>query len=465
MSTKNGWRISQRVLSGLTICSAIALMSACGTEGSGASSSEQTSSSISSSEIPTSSVSSAEQSSSSEASEQSSSSESSEGGITLDGPPPLVYEVENTGADCTVTSDFPSFGALPSISEMPDPFLMEDGTRISSYSQWACRRAEIKNQIERWVLGAKPGPEEGEVTASFSGGTLTVNVTVGGSSVQLSTNINAPSGAGPHPALITLGGFGGVSVNGVASMGFDHNPLAGQFPAHGSGKFWEMFPDNSVGAYAGWAWGVSRIIDGLELTADQHNIDTTKIGVTGCSYLGKLALWSAAFDERIALSMPQESGGGGEASWRVMAGQPETEHLEAAQGTGWYSTNLRQFGNADAPKLPVDQHSLVAMIAPRAIFALQNTAQARTGPEAGGASMKAAAKVWEAMGVPERIGFSQVNAGGHCNMTGEQRADMETFVRRYLLGDESVDTNIRKDAYPGTDMGIWAPWDVPDLTQ
>ena len=128
-----------------------------------------------------------------------------------------------------------------------------------------------------------------------------------------------------------------------------------------------MYPDTNAGAMIEWAWGVSRLIDGLYKTTG-HNIDLKRIAVTGCSFQGKMALYAGAFDERIALTIPEESGGGGEASWRVMATQTGTEDLEAAQGTAWYARNLLQFKNADAPKLPVDMHELVALVAPRAIL-------------------------------------------------------------------------------------------------
>jgi len=345
---------------------------------------------------------------------------------------------------------------------------MESGERITSRAQWRCRRAEISAQIQQWGLGTKPPPTESEASASFSGNTLTVDVQVGGQSITLTTTISLPSsGSAPYPALIQMDGSG-VPANiftsrGVATMRFTSSALAGQFPTRGSGPFWSLFPDDTVGAYAGWAWGVSRIIDGLQLTADENQIDTTRLAVSGCSYAGKMALWAGAFDERIALTIPEESGGGGEASWRVMAGQPATEHLEAAQGTGWYSERLEQFRNADAPKLPFDQHSLVAMVAPRAILAIQNTGIERLGSEAGGASMKAAAKVYEALGVPERIGFSQAAAAGHCQFPSSQTEDVAAFVERFLLGDDSVDTSsATKDSYD-TDMSRWAPWETPDL--
>ncbi|HEU5073670.1 MAG TPA: hypothetical protein VFU02_05845 [Polyangiaceae bacterium] len=392
-----------------------------------------------------------------------SSAGTSSAGTTTGGPLPEVYGVEDTGADCSVTTTFPEFSALPSIPEFPDPFLMESGERITTRADWRCRRAEISAQIQQWELGTKPAPSEGEVSATFSGNTLTVNVQVGSESITLTTTIDLPaSGSAPYPAVIRMAGSGVPIGGAVASMNFSDGQLAGQFPTRGDGPFWDLFPDSTVGAYAGWAWGVSRIIDGLELTAEQNQIDTTRLAVTGCSYAGKMALWAGAFDERIALTIPQESGGGGEAAWRFMANQPETEHLEAAQGTGWYSERLEQFGNADAPKLPFDQHSLVAMIAPRAVLAIQNTAIERLGSEAGGASMRAAAEVYEALGIPERIGFSQAPASGHCQFPASQQPDVDAFVSRFLLGDESIDTNIMKDAY-ATDMAQWIPWETPTL--
>jgi hypothetical protein len=386
------------------------------------------------------------------------------GGSGPTGPLPPVYEEENTGANCPVATTFPTFAALPSITAFPDPFLKEAGGRITSRADWRCRRAEIGAQIQKWELGTKPPPTASQVAATFSGNTLTVNVTVGTRMITLTTTITMPSGGtAPYPAVIRMAGSG-VPISGpVASMNFSDGQLASQFPTRGSGPFWTLFPDNTVGAYAGWAWGVSRIIDGLVLTSAQNRIDTKRLAVTGCSYAGKMALWAAAFDERIALAIPEESGGGGEASWRFMANQPDTENLEEAQGTGWYSSNLLQFGNPEAPKLPFDQHSLVAMVAPRAILAIENTGIARLGSQAGGASMKAAMKVYEALGIPERIGFSQAAASGHCVFPSSQAADVNAFVQRFLLGDTSANTTIRKDTYASTNMAQWITWETPTL--
>lgn len=147
-----------------------------------------------------------------------------------------------------------------------------------------------------------------------------------------------------------------------------------------------------------------------------------------------MALYAGAFDERIALTIPQESGGGGEASWRVMATQSGTEDLNEAQGTGWYSTRLKQFRNPDAVKLPYDMHELVAMVAPRAILVVSNTSIDRLGSEAGYVSMKAATEVWKALGVPERIGYVQNATGTHCAFPNNLTNDVASFVDRFLLG-------------------------------
>jgi hypothetical protein len=228
----------------------------------------------------------------------------------------------------------------------------------------------------------------------------------------------------------------------------------------GGGTYFTMYPDRNAGAMIEWAWGVSRIIDGLYQTADQNRIDLRRIAVTGCSYQGKMALYAGAFDERIALTIPQESGGGGEASWRVMATQTGTEDLEAAQGTAWYAQNLLMFRNPDAPKLPVDMHELVAMVAPRAILTVANTGIARLGSEAGYVSMKAATEVYKGLGVPDRIGYTQTAASNHCVFPSSQMADVAAFVDKFLVGRTDANTNVANSPY-NTNLARWITWSTP----
>jgi hypothetical protein len=383
------------------------------------------------------------------------------------GPLPLVYDVENTGTDCPASPPFPAFAALTVIPNLPDPFLLNSGARMVNRDQWRCRRAEIGSQIQYWGSGPKGAPPS-NLTATFSGGRLTVVATQGSASITLSSTITTPAGPGPFPLVIGMnaatGSLPASIFAGVATMTFSDSQLvANDFNVpRGAGAYFTMYPDRNTGAMIEWAWGVSRLIDGLYQTVDQNKIDLKHIAVTGCSFQGKMALYAGAFDERIALVIPEESGGGGEASWRFMATQTGTEDLEAAQGTAWYAQNLLQFKNADAPKLPFDMHELVALVAPRAILAVENTGIDRLGSQAGSVSMRAAAEVYEALGIPDRIGFTQAVAPAHCQFPGSQSADVQAFVDKFLLGKTSVDTSIAKNSY-NTDLTDWVTWSTPQL--
>ena len=379
----------------------------------------------------------------------------------------ISSSTEDTGADCPKLPTPPAFSALPSIANLPDPFLKVDGTRIASKADWRCRRAEISQQIQFWGSGPKGAPPT-NLTATLTGGSLTVAVTQSGATINLSATITTPSGAGPFPLIIGMntptGSLPANLFTGVATMTFTSSQLVPDplNVTRGAGTYFTMYPDHNTGAMIEWAWGVSRLIDGLYKTASTNKIDLTRIAVTGCSFQGKMALYAGAFDERIALTIPEESGGGGEASWRFMATQTGTEDLEAAQGTAWYATNLKQFTNALAPKLPYDMHELVAMVAPRAILAIENTGIDRLGSQAGSVSMKAATEVYKALGVPDRIGFSQAQATAHCSFPSSQSPDVQAFVDKFLRGNASANTSIAKSSY-NTDLTKWITWSTPQL--
>ena len=125
-----------------------------------------------------------------------------------------------------------------------------------------------------------------------------------------------------------------------------------------------------------WAWGASRLIDALEKTP-AANIDPARLGVTGCSRNGKGALAVGAFDERIKLTIPQESGSGGSGTWRVsqwMLSQGQsTQTLSQIVGENvWFRSNFSQFGST-VNKLPFDHHAIEGLVAPRACSSSRTT--------------------------------------------------------------------------------------------
>lgn len=380
---------------------------------------------------------------------------------------PLSYPVEHTGADCP-KPPLPALHELPIIMSLPNPFEWSDGSGvITRREEWRCRRAEIAEEIQHYQLGYKPPrPEELEASFSREEQLLKVKVRDHGAELTLTAKVTLPEGQGPFPALIGVGwGTGSlppdlVLSRPIATVAFNFLEISDVYPDKETQPFYQAFKTD-IGKYAAWAWGISRIIDGLEMVKEQLNLDTSRIAVTGCSFAGKIALYAGAFDERIALTIAQEPGGGGAAAWRVTQSLPGERETLARTTRSWYRPEFFQFADAVA-RLPYDHHELMAMVAPRALFVLGNPDYEWLAEESAYVSSMAAKKVWEALGVPERFGFSIVAGHPHCMVPESQRAEVAAFLDRFLLGDESVETEIVRTPY-STDLARWITWDRPVL--
>lgn len=381
---------------------------------------------------------------------------------------------EFKGADCEVTAG--TYGT--DNTKLPNPFQMNDGSVISSMAQWECRRAEIIKDLEEYEVGPKPAPPE--VTATYNNGALSVQVTTPSGSITLTSNI---SGSGN---CVIIGTAGNNLVTGCKTMAFSHDQVVKN--DHSSGDAWptdpyyKVYPDlyeeapyggdpieNGnllIGNYSAWSWGVSRLIDGLELTKEQHGIDLSKIGVQGCSYGGKMALWAGALDQRIALTIAQESGGGGAPAWRSSEDweQGGGGDVESIDDTNWAWFKDSLLNSREPHKLPHDHHELIALIAPRAVVSLSgDPGNAWLGAQSEYISFMAAQQVWKAMGVQDHAGLQVHSQGGqHCSASNDQKTAAQAFVNRFLLG-QSVDTNIVRGT--GDDWESMVDWTAPTLAQ
>jgi hypothetical protein len=169
--------------------------------------------------------------------------------------------------------------------------------------------------------------------------------------------------------------------------------------------------------------------------------------VTECSRNGKGALVAGAFDERIALTISQESGSGGDACWRLSdaeqaAGNVVQTLAEIVGEIVWFLLSLDQFVNKTT-FLPFDHHMLAGMIAPRALLAIENTAYEWLSPMSSYGCMKTAHKVWEALGAPDSMGFTQDGNHTHCQFPPDQQPELTAYFSEFLL-DMPAETSVFK---------------------
>jgi hypothetical protein len=291
----------------------------------------------------------------------------------------------------SAAADLPPVAKLPSHPELPDPLIMFNGDKVTNKEQWLeKRRPELKELIQHYMYGYLPPPRKIEAIVEredkkFLDGKATLkHVTIAiGPEAKFRLQLIVPNNRkGPAPVFLGLSfvdnaavikedGVWGVEQTidrGYALATFHHNNISPDakeskdalFLKFGN-KGGERGPHDWA-TIAAWAWGLHRGVDYLLTDKD---IDGKRIAVVGHSRLGKTALLAAAFDERIALSIPHQAGCGGTAPSRGKVG--ESVKQINTNFPHWFNGAFKEF-NDQPDRLPFDQHCLVALVAPRPVL-------------------------------------------------------------------------------------------------
>jgi hypothetical protein len=364
-------------------------------------------------------------------------------------------------------------GRVPTYT-LPDPLEGSRG-RVRSRDQWGARRTEILELFRKHMYGRPPGRPQSvrferlEENARAMDGAATLrrvavisaqsgrehrfeltlflpNARPGRVGVFLLLN-NRPA-SNTDPARVEKSGF--WPAEEVIARGYGIAALqAGELAPDDKERFRrgaiQLFegddsgprPADAWAALAAWAWGASRAMDYFETDA---RIDAQRIAVVGHSRGGKAALWAGAEDERFALVVSNDSGEGGAALTRRHFGETLARITESFPH--WFAFAYAGFAKR-VETLPVDQHMLIALMAPRAVYVASADEDLWADPRGEFLSLAHASPVYALWGEPAigpdempplerpliagRRGY-HVRTGGH-NLTPYDWARFVDFAR------------------------------------
>lgn len=329
----------------------------------------------------------------------------------------------------------PDFDRMPSIPGLPDPLRMPDGATVRTPEQWTRQKQYLREQVQHWIFGRfPPNPNnlravvtreerQGRVTLRF------VRIEFGPDhKATLRVELVIPDGKGPFPVFLTNHARNRPWIYTAVRRGYIAAIYHATDPNYGNGDdsdAWiDVYPEYDFSCLARWAWAASRAVDYLVTLPE---VDKRKIGLSGHSRNGKQALLAAAFDERIGAVIPS-SGNSGECDpWRFTTEPFANESIELLAGaqSHWFHPRLRFFSGRE-DKLPVDQNTLLALVAPRGLMMYTGFAESASNPIGFEQAYRDTLRVYRMLGREENA-WLHLREGEHDTTPG----DIENFVDFY----------------------------------
>jgi dienelactone hydrolase len=271
-------------------------------------------------------------------------------------------------------ANFPGWGLMESQGELLSPLYKfnQDSYTIESEADWVEQRDWIKSQFHKWVLGSLPNdPEYFEyqiLKDSLAPNQVRYQLVLlkfgPDKKARMHFKLFIPPAEKPLPVFMTQWNHERWAYIAFR-RGYIGCVYAGADSKDDAKNYREIYPENDFSLLTARAWGAMRVVDYLHTIPD---VDTTKIAITGHSRNGKQALIAAAFDERIDAVLASTGAIGGGLPYRFTDPKFDSESIEDvfANFPDWFHPRLLYFmGNED--KLPVDQHHLAALVAPRSL--------------------------------------------------------------------------------------------------
>jgi len=312
--------------------------------------------------------------------------------------------------------------------ELPDPFSLPAGGRISTREEWPERSRAWRNLIlEMEYGGLPPKPESVQIETlchhsvrrlpgALCLGSYRIHCLGGAQPFSFCAKLLFPQTSEPIPAIISGDGCWWyisddvarrITDSGCALLIFNRTELAedlgyGDVPdkTKRQGGLYDVYRGQAFGALSAWAWGYHRCVD---LLHELPFIDRSRIAISGHSRGGKAALVAGATDERIMLINDNASCAGGSAVFRYVGDGGETLNIIDVFPS-WFGSGLRPYLGQEA-EIPFDQHCLLASIAPRPLLLTYAVDDRWSNPEGMVQCAWAAGEVYRFLGVSENLAF------------------------------------------------------------